>query len=84
MVDAHILDGDIAIIRPQSRVENGEIAAVMVTKRLPEATLKRVRYTKASLILEAANPDYKTMIFRGLKRRDVKILGRYVGVVRRG
>jgi repressor LexA len=83
MIDAHILDGDIAIIRPQRRVETGEIAAVMVTELLPEATLKRVRHTKASLILEAANPDYKSMIFRGAKRRRVKILGKYVGVVRR-
>jgi len=37
MIDAHILDGDLAIIRPQRRVENGEIAAVLVRDLLPEA-----------------------------------------------
>jgi len=84
MVDAHILDGDIAIIRPQKRVESGEIAAVMVQDLLPEATLKRVRRTKASLILEAANPAYESLVFRGRQRKQVTILGKYVGVVRRG
>jgi SOS regulatory protein LexA len=41
MIDAHILDGDLAIIRPQQRVENGEIAAVTVDGKLPEATLPK-------------------------------------------
>jgi len=83
MVNAHILDGDIAIIRPQKRVENGEIAAVMVADLLPEATLKRVRHTKTTLILEPANPAYPPLVFKGPQRRQVTILGKYVGVVRR-
>jgi len=83
MIEAHILDGDIAIIRPQKRVENGEIAAVMVQDRLSEATLKRVRRTKTSLILEPANPAYPRMIFRGPRRKTVSIIGKFVGVVRR-
>lgn len=83
MVDAHILDGDIAIIRPQKRVETGEIAAVIVQDLLPEATLKRVRRTKTALILESANPAYDPLVFKGPWRKQVTILGKYVGVVRR-
>jgi len=46
MVGAHILDGDMAIIRPQPVVENGDIAAVLVQDLIPEATLKIVRRTQ--------------------------------------
>lgn len=84
MIGAHILDGDLAVIRPQQQVENGEIAAVLVQDLLPEATLKRVRRTRASLFLEAANPAYAALQFRGPQRKNVSILGRLVGVVRKG
>lgn len=38
MIDAHILDGDLALIKPQGSAENGEIVVAM---RNDEATLKR-------------------------------------------
>jgi len=37
MIDAHIMDGDLAMVRPQSTVEQGEIAAVLIGE---EATIK--------------------------------------------
>jgi len=83
MIDAHILDGDLAIIRPQQTVENGEIAAVLVQGQLPEATLKIVRRTQTSLSLEPANPAYAALIFKGPQRKQVSILGKFVGIVRR-
>jgi repressor LexA len=83
MIDAHILDGDLAIIRPQPRVENGEIAAVLVRDLLPEATLKIVRRTRATLFLEPANPAYSPVVFKGPQRKQVSILGKFVGIVRR-
>lgn len=83
MIEAHILDGDLAIIQPQTQVENGEIAAVLVQDLLPEATLKIVRCTRATLILEAANPVYPPMAFKGPQRQKVSILGRFVGIVRK-
>ena len=54
MINARILDGDIAFIREQPEVENGEIAAVMIDN---EATLKRVYYypEKSMLILKPEN-----------------------------
>ncbi len=84
MIEAHILDGDLAIIRPQQRVENGEIAAVMVEGLLPEATLKIVRRSRAVLSLEAANVAYEPLVFKGPQRKRVVILGKYVGIVRNG
>ena len=51
MIEAHILDGDLAIIRPQRQVENGEIAAVTVEGTLPEATLKIVHRDQFSMSL---------------------------------
>jgi repressor LexA len=83
MIDAHIMDGDLAIIRPQPRVEKGEIAAVIVDDRLPEATLKIVRWTRSTLSLEPANVAYAALVFKGPQRRRVSILGKFVGILRK-
>jgi repressor LexA len=83
MIDAHIMDGDLAIIRPQPRVENGEIAAVLVQNMMPEATLKIIRRTRSTLTLEPANPAYSEMVYKGPQRKQVSILGKFVGIVRK-
>ena len=83
MIGAHIQDGDVAIIRPQSKVENGEIAAVLVEDVLTEATLKIVQLTNTALTLKSANPKYRSMVFRWRGRERVTILGKYVGIIRR-
>lgn len=83
MIEAHILDGDIAVIRIQQRVEQGQIAAVMVQDVLSEVTLKIVRRTRYVLTLEPANPAYRPMEFKNKDRARVKILGKLAGVVRR-
>jgi repressor LexA len=61
MIEARIMDGDRAIIRPQPKVENGEIAAVLVQDVLPEATLKIIRRTRSNLSLEPANSSYPAL-----------------------
>jgi repressor LexA len=83
MTGVNIADGDIAIIRPQRRVNNGEIAAVRVEDLLTEAALKIVQRTGTALTLKAANPKYRSMVFRYGGRRRVSIIGKYVGIVRR-
>lgn len=40
MIDDHIVDGDIVLVRPQDRVDNGEIAVALLEDG--SATLKRV------------------------------------------
>ena len=83
MIEAHILDGDLAIIRPQQRVENGEIAAVTVEGTLPEATLKIVQWDRYSLSLVPANSTHSPLVFKGPQRKRVGIIGKLVGVIRR-
>ena len=79
MINARILDGDIVFIRKQDMVENGEIAAVVVSNQ-SEATLKRVYYyqDKALLILKAENPEYEDQIYSDEQLNEVHILGKAV------
>lgn len=83
MTGAHILDGDLAIIRVQQRVESGQIAAVLVQDMFTEATLKIVRRKGNVLMLEPANRKFKPLLFKGVDRRRVAILGKLAGIVRR-
>ncbi len=83
MTGAHIMDGDLAIIRVQPRVESGQIAAVLVQDLLAEATLKIVRRKGDVLVLEPANRRYKSFSFKGVERRRVAIIGKLAGIVRR-
>lgn len=83
MIDAGIMEGDIAIIRPQNRVANGRIAAVLVEDLIAEATLKIVHLTPKSMTLKSANQAYRPLVFRGSARRRVSIVGKYVGIVRK-
>lgn len=84
MLGVHIREGDLAVIRPQQNVENGEIAAVLVEGLLTEATLKIVRKARSLLELHSANPDYPPLCFKGRARGRVKIVGKYVGLIRKG
>ncbi|MFO1080726.1 MAG: transcriptional repressor LexA [Reyranellaceae bacterium] len=78
MVEAGILNGDIAIIRSADSAESGDIVVALVDDT--EATLKRLRKKGASIALEPANAAYETRIF-GPDR--VKIQGRLAGIYRR-
>ena len=78
MVDAGILEGDIAVIDRSDTAENGQIVVALVDDA--EATLKRLRRKGNSIALEAENPKYETRIF-GPDR--VKVQGRLVGLIRR-
>ena len=82
MIGAYIADGDIAVIRPQQQVNNGEIAAVLVEDLLTEATLKIVHRTKTALTLKSANSKYRSLVFRYSGCERVSIIGRYVGIIR--
>jgi len=55
MIDAHILDGDLVLIRPQRTAENGEIVVAMIDG---EATLKRFFRDDSHIRLQ---PENKTM-----------------------
>jgi repressor LexA len=78
MIEAGILEGDIALIRKSDNADTGDIVVALVDDE--EATLKRLRKKGASIALEAANPAYETRIF-GPDR--VQIQGKLVGLFRR-
>ena len=78
----HILDGDLAIIRPQPDVVDGRIAAVVVEEMFFEATLKRVRKLRNILELHSSNPAYPVIRFSQKERKRVRIVGQYMGLIR--
>ena len=61
MIDAGILDGDLAVIEATDLTENGEIVVALVGD--DEVTLKRIRRKGESIALEPANNAYETRIF---------------------
>ena len=77
MTGARIYDGDIVFIRAQDSVDNGEVAAVVISD---EATLKRVYYypDKQKLVLQAENARYEPLVFVGDELNDVHILGKAI------
>jgi len=77
MIDAGILNGDIAILEKTTEVVNGDIVVALIDGQ--EATLKRFRKKTNSIALEPANKKFETRIF-GLGR--VIIQGKLVGLIR--
>ncbi|MBK5960505.1 repressor LexA [Rhodoplanes elegans] len=78
MIDAGILDGDIALIRRSENADTGDIVVALVDEE--EATLKRFRRRGASIALEPANTSYEVRI---LPPNRVRIQGKLVGLMRR-
>lgn len=70
MTGARIFDGDLLLIRKQSDVENGEIAAVLIGE---EAFLKRVYKNGDQLVLQSENPNYPPIF---CPPTDTKIIGK--------
>ena len=81
MTGAGIRNGDIAVIQRLDRVENGEIAAVLIEQ---EVTLKRVYLSPESLVLKSENPAFEDLKYAASKSNLIRILGRYRGIVRTG
>ena len=79
MTGAGIRNGDIAVIRKQDCVDNGEIAAVLIEQ---EATLKRVYSSPGLLVLKAENPAFEELRYAKGEIESIHILGRYQGIIR--
>jgi repressor LexA len=76
MKDAGILEGDFVVVRPTERARDGEIVVALVGD--DEATVKRFFREKDRVRLQ---PENKSM--KPIRTRDVRLLGRVVGVFRR-
>ena len=79
MIDAHIQDGDFALVKPQPNAENGEIVVALVDD---EATIKRIFKKRDLIRLEPANPHMEPIVVRKGERR-VTIVGKVVGIFRK-
>lgn len=89
MIGSQIIDGDLAHIKSQDDVQNGQIAAVEVDGEFDrEATLKRIRkiYNRSDVLvaieLHAENPAFEVMRYDGEEMNSVHIRGLLVGVTR--
>jgi repressor LexA len=78
MIEAGILEGDMALIRKSETADTGDIVVALIDDE--EATLKRFRRRGASIALEPANPSYEVRI---LPPTRVRIQGKLVGIFRR-
>lgn len=77
MVEAGILDGDMAIIRRGETAETGQIVVALIDDS--EVTLKRLRRRGNSTALEPANPRHEIRIFPAER---VKVQGHLVALLR--
>ncbi len=78
MIEAGILEGDMALIRRTEAADTGDIVVALIDDE--EATLKRFRRRGASIALEPANTAYEVRI---LPPTRVRIQGKMVGLFRR-
>jgi repressor LexA len=78
MIEAGILDGDIALLKRTEGADTGDIVVALIDDE--EATLKRFRRRGASIALEPANTAYEVRI---LPPNRVRIQGKMVGLFRR-
>ena len=75
MIEDHIMDGDLVVIKPQQAVGNGEIAVALLEDNT--ATLKRVFRERNRIRLQPANSSMKPIFVKRLR-----IQGKVTSVLR--
>jgi repressor LexA len=75
MIEAGIFDNDIIIVRRQNVAENGDIVVALIDD---EATVKRFYKEHDHIRLQPENKAMEPIIVK-----DVKILGKVIGLIRR-
>lgn len=78
MIDEHIYDGDIILVKQQETAHNGQKVVALIDNH--EATLKKFYKEKTHIRLQPANKTMEPLIFR--HGRDVVIQGIVVDVIR--
>jgi repressor LexA len=74
MKDAGILEGDFVVVRPQETAKDGEIVVALLGE---EATVKRFFRESDHIRLQPENDAMEP-----IRSKEVKVLGRVVGVMR--
>jgi repressor LexA len=78
MIDAHIMSGDLVVVRKQETAGSGDIVAALLDG---EATVKRFAREGGTVVLRPEHPTMKPIVVEP-GRGDFRILGKVVGVVR--
>lgn len=75
MINAGIMPDDYVIVRQQSTAEDGDIVVALIED---EATVKRFYRESDGIRLQPENPQMEP-----IRDRDISILGKVIGVIRR-
>lgn len=77
MINDAIMDGDLALIRPQENADNGDIVVAMING---EATLKRFHRERDHIRLQPRNPNMEPIIIPA--GEELTIIGKAIKIVR--
>jgi len=78
MIEAHIADGDLVLVRKQASAVAGDIVAALVDD---EATVKRFAVEGGTIMLKPEHPTMKPIVVDPQKA-EFRILGKVVGLIR--
>jgi repressor LexA len=77
MIEAHILDGDMAIVQPRAAAENRDIVVVLLAG---EATLKRFFREPGQIRLQPENAALQPILVR--PDEEFRMIGKVTGIFR--
>jgi repressor LexA len=80
MINAHIEEGDLAIVSTNSPVTDNDIVVASIYN---EITLKRLICRDNVSILHAENEKYPDIVIDHLNPNEFKIVGKVVGIIRK-
>ncbi len=78
MIEEHINDGDIVLVKHQETAENGQKVVALIDNH--EATLKKFYKERGHIRLQPANKDMAPLIFRN--GQDISIQGVVFDIIR--
>jgi repressor LexA len=78
MINAHIVEGDLVLVRRQDHAQPGDIVVALVDG---EATVKRFARDAQAVVLKPEHPTMAPIVVRE-GEKDVRILGKVVGLFR--
>ncbi len=78
MIEAHIADGDLVLVRKQESAAAGDIVAAMIDQ---EATIKRFTTEGGAIVLKPEHPTMKPIVVDP-QRAEFRILGKVIGLIR--
>jgi repressor LexA len=83
MIEAHICDGDLVLVRRQDSAQPNDIVVALVESdgSAPEATVKRFQRDGERVVLKPENRTMRPIVVDP-RERPVRILGKVVGLLR--